>query len=218
MIGIFGGTFDPVHFGHLRMAEELRERLALEQIRFIPAARPPHRAQPQASNTHRAEMVRMAIATNPAFVLDTRELERSGPSYTFDTLADLRAEHGPAKPLFLLLGGDAFLGLPTWHRWQELLALAHIVVAHRPGAMPNATNMPKVLHALWRACSTSNADSLNTLPAGRILLQSITALDISASAIRAAFHQGKSARYLLPESVCDYIANHRLYAKEAHGT
>lgn len=217
-IGILGGTFDPIHFGHLRMAEELREKLGLAQVRFIPAATPPHRASPMIDARHRSEMVRLAIRGNPAFLLDARELERPGPSYTYDTLTELRAELGDSIPLCLLVGGDAFLGLDTWHRWQELLDLAHIVVAHRPGATPREDNMPAAIRDAWRRHGTQRAEDLHSSPSGRIFLQPITALDISASAIREALRQGRSTRYLLPESVCDYIHQHHLYHRTSHGT
>ena len=210
-IGILGGTFDPIHFGHLRMAQELHDELELAAIRFVPAASPPLRAAPQTSAAQRAEMVRLAIAGNPAFGLDLRELARTGPSYTFDTLSELRAELGANVPLALLLGGDAFLGLPGWHRWQELPQLAHMVVAHRPGAVPDATRMPPELQALWQQRASANSADLHSSAAGRIFLQRITALDISASHIRRTLQQGHSARYLLPEAVSDYIGAHRLY-------
>jgi nicotinate-nucleotide adenylyltransferase len=221
-IGILGGTFDPIHFGHLRMAEELREKLGLVSIRFIPAAVPPHRASPQIAAFHRAEMVRLAIAGNPGFTLDNRELARSGPSYTLDTLTELRAELGTNSPFCLLIGSDAFLGLHTWHRWHELLDLAHIVVAHRPGTTPKEDAMSPELRQVWQQCGTLQSADVQTSPAGRILLLPITALDISASAIRTAFMQGNSTRYLLPETVRAYIDSHQLYAsqatKESHGT
>lgn len=213
-IGIFGGTFDPIHFGHLRMAEELRERLQLQSVRFIPAASPPHRASPRIEARHRAEMVRLAIAGNPGFVLDTCELQRQGPSYTYDTLAELRRDADPETALCLLLGSDAFLGLPSWHRWEELTNLAHIVVAHRPGSEPGA--MPDSLRRLWQQCRTPQISDLHAAPSGRIWLQPITALDISASAIRNAFAAGRSTRYLIPETVRDYIDSHHLYAAKGH--
>jgi nicotinate-nucleotide adenylyltransferase len=217
-IGILGGTFDPIHFGHLRMAQELCEELQLAGVRFIPAASPPHRDQPQSATAHRVAMTRLAIAGNPAFTLDTRELDRSGPSYTIDTLTDLRAELGADIPLCLLIGGDAFLGLTTWHRWRELPDMAHIVVAHRPGAVPSETAMAHELRTLWQKRRADDPSSLCTSPAGNILLHRITALDISASAIRSTLRHGRSVRYLLPDAVSDYIQTHHLYQKESHGT
>lgn len=214
MIGILGGTFDPIHFGHLRMGQELAQGLGLNQVRFIPAATPPHRAVPHASAQHRAEMVRLAIAGNPLFALDTREFERNGPSYMVDTLTSLRAETGQETPLYLLLGADAFLGLPAWHRWRELFALANIAVAHRPGFVLDADMAPE-LRSEWQLRYTNQPGRESC---GRVFVQEITALDISASAIRNNIWQQQSIRYLLPEAVNDYIQTHHLYQKESHGT
>src|SRR5882672_1998270 len=119
-IGILGGTFDPVHFGHLRLAEELAQTLRLAEVRFVPSGTPPHRAQPRTGTAHRLAMVRLAAAGNPLFNVDEREVRRSGPAYTFDTLTELRAELGAATPLVLLVGADAFLDFAAWHRWHEL--------------------------------------------------------------------------------------------------
>ena len=132
-IGIFGGTFDPIHFGHLRLAEEMLELANLQQIRFIPTGTPPHRGAPQVTAVQRSAMVGLAIADQPKFVLDEREVRRAHMCYTVDTLRELRQELGEAQPLCLLMGGDAFLQLHTWYQWEELLELAHIVVGCRPG-------------------------------------------------------------------------------------
>ena len=131
-IGIFGGTFDPIHYGHLRTALELKALLDLDKVHFVPCANPPHRTAPMSDGALRLRMVEAAIRDEPKFVADDRELKRAGVSYTIDTLASFRAEL-PGRSLCLLLGMDAFLGLPQWHRWRELTTLAHIVVAHRPG-------------------------------------------------------------------------------------
>jgi nicotinate-nucleotide adenylyltransferase len=210
-IGIFGGTFDPIHFGHLRMAEELRTQLGLEQVRFIPSALPPHRDQPQAPAQDRAAMVELAIADNPAFVLDRRELERAAPSYTVDTLLELREEFGAEIPLLLFIGSDAFLGLPGWHRWRELPALAHIVVACRPGVTLRENTLDSELQTLWRQHKTEHIADLHNAPAGKILWCAITELDIASSRIRDAYARRISTRYLLPEAVRDYITSHHLY-------
>lgn len=212
LIGILGGTFDPVHYGHLRMGQELLQALRLDEVRFIPAANPPHRVQPAVSASHRAEMLRLAMADNPQFRLDDRELKRTGPSYTVDTLLSLRAELGKSVSLNLLLGSDAFLGLSSWQRWDELLSLAHIVVAHRPHAAPLPGNMAEPLKVLWQQHVTSAIEDLARASCGKILLHHITALDISASQIREQLAQGASPRYLLPEPVINYITTHHLYA------
>lgn len=193
--------------------------LGLGEVRFVPSSQPPHRPAPLASAAHRAAMTALAIAGNPAFVLDTRELARDAPSYTVDTLTALRNEWGARAPLVLLLGGDAFLNLHTWHRWRALCDFAHIVVAHRPGAIPVTEAMSAALRDLWQQHHTEDPAELRETPAGRILLKRITLLDISASEIRQTLQSGRSARYLLPDVVLDYIHTHRLYSyKETHGT
>lgn len=213
-IGLFGGTFDPIHYGHLRLAQELATGLGLEEVRFVPAGRPPHRESPAVSAQQRLEMARLAIAGNPLFTLDAREILQEAPSYTVDTLAELRRELGNAQPLCLFMGADAFLGLATWHRWQELFGLAHIVVAHRPG-FPQAgwaESMPATLRQEFAQRLQPDARTLREAPHGAILAQVITALDISASHIRMSLRAGISPRYLLPDAVLDYIQTHRLYA------
>jgi nicotinate-nucleotide adenylyltransferase len=200
-IGIFGGTFDPIHFGHLRLAEEMDDALHQSQVRFIPAGQPPHREAPRTAAVHRCEMVRRAIADNPRFVLDAREVAQSAPSYTVATLESLRAELGEAQPLVLLLGADAFIGLPGWHRWQSLFSLAQIAVASRPDAQLTRNTLAEPLRS-----------TLQNLPAPEaVRFLEMTPLAISASAIRAQRMQGRSARYLLPEAVRAYIDEHQLY-------
>ena len=147
-LGVFGGTFDPIHYGHLRLAETAREALGLTRVRLIPAGQPPHRATPGAAGAHRLAMARLAAASNPAFEVDPAEVEAAQASYTILSLERLRAELGPRRPLVLLLGVDAFLGLPGWHRWTALLDLAHIAVAHRPGFPIDAASLPPALAVL----------------------------------------------------------------------
>lgn len=195
------------------MAQELAEELHLAEVRFIPAANPPHRPHPQSDAHHRVEMIKLAIAGNPIFRLDECELKRGSASYTYDTLTELRHQLGSDRPLCLLIGGDAFLGLTTWYRWQELLDLAHIVVAHRPGAVPTEKTMAAELYALWQDRCCDTLAELHALPAGRIWLHVMTALNISASAIRAMLARDRSPRYLMPDSACDYIRQHHLYQK-----
>jgi nicotinate-nucleotide adenylyltransferase len=210
-IGILGGTFDPIHFGHLRMAQELADAVRLDEVLFVPAAIPPHRQQPATSAQQRAGMVALAIQDHPSFRLDMRELLREGASYTIDTLQSLRMELGEETSISLLLGSDAFLGLPGWHHWQELLDLAHIVVAYRP----NAPIVKEQLHPqLKQRCDTRLTDDASLLGktrAGHIYMQHITALDISATLIRQCIQGSTSPRYLLPDSVIGYIETERLY-------
>jgi nicotinate-nucleotide adenylyltransferase len=214
-LGLLGGTFDPIHLGHLRLAEEAHEALGLAGVRFLPAGDPPHRAAPLSAAAHRLEMVRRATAGNPAFVVDDGEVRAHGKSYTVLTLERLRAELGPARPLVLIVGADAFEGLPGWHRWHELFALAHIAVANRPGTAPHGRRWPGVLSAaLDAACSTridTDPACLRAAPAGRIVPFDMTPLAISASLVRNLIHDGRSARYLLPDSVLDYIGLQHLY-------
>ena len=210
-IGVFGGTFDPIHFGHLRLAEEMAEEVGLAQVRFIPAGQPPHRGAPRVAATHRLEMVRRAISGNPRFSVDAREVEKPRPSYTVDTLTALRAELGEAQPLWLLLGADAFLGLPSWHNWRQLFELAHIIVADRPGAsVLQSGAMPESLKSEISRRRLSEGPASGRV--GSVLLRQMTPLAISATAIRDTLARRGSIRYLLPDAVHDYIYEHHLYA------
>ena len=209
-VGVFGGTFDPVHFGHLRPALELLEQLSLQRLHLIPSAVPPHRAQPHATVEQRLAMLKLAVAEQTGFVVDERELRRSGPSYMVDTLLSLRAEVGET-PLCLILGVDAFLGLPEWHQWQRLIELAHIVVAHRPGWTLDEKSTPQVLRQALQGHWMGDVAELSQRVAGGVLLQSVTQLDISATDIRERIAAGKSANYLLPAAVWQYIQVQDLY-------
>lgn len=219
-VGVLGGTFDPLHHGHLRLAQELAEGLALREVRFIPTGLPPHRAQPVATPQQRLEMGRLGIAGNALFSLDEREIFKPTPCYTVETLLELRAELGATQSLCLFMGADAFLGLASWHRWCELFDLAHIVVAQRPGVASitrAAASLPaELLNELNRRL-VNEPEALHDAPSGAILVQPITALDISATQIRNEFAAGRSPRYLLPDAVLDYIQTNGLY-KDTHGT
>jgi len=211
-VGILGGTFDPIHFGHLRLAEEMLELANLQQIRFIPAGTPPHRDSPQVSALHRSAMVQLAILDQPGFVLDSREVNRTTPCYTVDTLRELRAELGEAQPICLLMGGDAFLELHTWHEWERLFDLAHIVVGHRPGypleKRIHSANKELRRHYQERLC---DASALSQHSSGGIVELAIPKLEISATLIRSRVAEKRSIRYLLPNAVADYIYQHHLY-------
>jgi nicotinate-nucleotide adenylyltransferase len=206
-----GGTFDPVHFGHLRLAQEAAEILGLERVRWVPAGRPWHRTQPRSAAKHRLEMVKLAIRRNALFELDDAEIRQGSPGYTVETLERLRRKLGPRRPLVLLLGTDAFRGLTSWERWRDLFRLAHIFVAQRPGHSLTPGGMSAALATEWRK-RAGTPDALRARPAGSVVTYGTTALDISASAIRAHFAQSRSPRYLLPSVVLDYIRKHRLYA------
>ena len=212
-IGVMGGTFDPIHFGHLRMAEELAEALGLAEVHFIPAGQPPHRAAPPTSAAHRLNMVRLAIANNPRFNVDEREVRLERASYTVDTLSDLRrelgGELGGEQPIWLLMGADAFLGLPTWKNWRQLFDLAHIAVAHRPGYQ--ITHADNLNEALRKELTLRQQAEIPDTPAGSIVFRPITQLDISATGLRSNLQAGRSVRYLTPDCVADYIQENQLY-------
>lgn len=212
-IGLFGGTFDPIHLGHLRLAEELGEVLGCSEVRFLPTGTPPHRHPPLATATARRDMVALAIAGNPRFRLDERETHRTDPCYMIDTLTAIRAEVGAHIPLCLLLGGDAFMGLTTWHRWTELFQLAHLAIAHRPGFNPQSwdDSLPDALqHEIDRRLCKHPAD-LEMTPAGHIYLHPITQMDIAARRIRSSCQKGESVRYLVPDPVWVYLNQNDLY-------
>jgi nicotinate-nucleotide adenylyltransferase len=213
-LGVFGGTFDPIHCGHLELARELRASLALSAIRFIPAGDPPHRPAPSVSAAHRLAMVELAVADHPGLEVDAREVLRKGRSYTVTTLAELRDEDR-GRNLVLIVGADAFLGLPTWHRWREIFELAHLVVVARPGvALDDRLSPELALERSRRRCDDTSV--IFSQAAGAILEPPITAHAISASAIRATLARrdanGVGAlRGLLPAAVLAYIERNHLY-------
>ncbi len=216
-IGILGGTFDPIHNGHLRLAQEALEQCNLATVRFIPGGQPPHRDVPYASAQQRLDMVRMAVQGNPAFILDEREIHRTDPCYTVDTLTALRTELGAQQPLCLLMGGDAFLLLHTWHEWKQLFELAHIVVMQRAGGRPLGNSMNEADAALRNEYHARLAPAprvLHESPGGAILVMDMPALEISATGIRARNARGRNIHYLLPDAVADYIQTHELYDAE----
>lgn len=196
-IGIFGGTFDPIHIGHLRTAYEILHDVDLEQIRFVPCRLPPHGKAAQAPAELRLEMLSSAVAEIDGFVVDERELNRGGPSYTVDTLESFRQEV-PDRPIGLIVGLDAYLQLHTWHRWRDILGLAHVIVARRPGAVVPYAGEPGKLLA---DRGTQDRSLLQKETAGRILVQAVTQLEISSSAIRDMIAQGRSPLFLLPPEV-----------------
>ena len=213
-IGLLGGTFDPIHFGHLRMAQELAEALNLDEVRFIPAANPPHKATPSISSAHRAAMVQLAITDNPIFKLDNRELLRTGASYTIDTLINLRNELGENTSLVLFMGSDAFTNFHTWHEWKKIIQLCHIALVQRSVGTMKAP-LAKVLETFLHNHYTENIDDLRETNAGYVTMQSITPLDISSTAIRTNLQNKNSARYLMPDGVLDYIKSNMLYNNSA---
>ena len=213
-VGILGGTFDPIHHGHLRIAQEALEQCDLAQVRFVPCGTPPHRGAPHAAAKSRWEMVRLALNGHPDFLVDVHEVFRTDPCYSVDTLRALRAELGAQQSLCLILGGDAFLQLHTWHEWKRLFELAHIVVLQRAGGPPlgNAmNNADPALQAEYRARLAPGASALHEASNGAIFVADMPALEISSTDIRRRCAEGKSIRYLVPDAVTNYINTHQLY-------
>jgi len=208
-IGIFGGTFDPIHYGHLRTAFEMLQALEFDEIRFVPCGDPPHRGKTFADAELRFRMVEAAIAGQAGFVSDDRELRRDGPSYSIDTLMDLREEF-PDRSLGLIVGMDAFLGLPKWHRWDEILNLAHIVVAHRPGwKAPDIGPLGDRISEF----GTHRVTDLHETSHGRIHIHAVTQLEIASTEIRDLVAAGRSPRFLMPDAVSSVIEETSVYMR-----
>jgi nicotinate-nucleotide adenylyltransferase len=207
-MGVFGGTFDPIHYGHLRSAFEMLQVLRFDEVRFIPCGDPPHRGTTFASASERLRMVELATAGQDGFVVDDRETRRQGPSYSIDTLLSLRVEFAE-RALGLIVGMDAFLGLPGWHRWAELLDVAHIIVAHRPGwKAPDMGPLGEMISEF----GTHRVDDLHTVPNGRIHIHAVTQLEISSTEIRELVAAGRDPRFLMPDTVRDEISASGCYA------
>jgi nicotinate-nucleotide adenylyltransferase len=207
-IGVFGGSYNPIHIGHLRSALELVEKLGLDHLRLMPCAVPPLRHEPECSASDRAAMVELAVKDEPRLICDTRELARSGKSFTIDSLIELREEIGQVRSLCMVVGCDAVLEINKWHRWQELLDCAHIVVIARPGwALPEDGEVANWLrqHAL------KEGQTITDTPAGYIVVEELRPLPVSSTEIRELLKEGRSARYLAPQAVLDYIATRNLY-------
>lgn len=210
-MAVFGGTFDPIHYGHLRTAFEVLQALDFDELRLIPCGNPPHRGATVASDEQRLRMVRAATDGQPGFVVDDRELSRDGPSYTVDTLSALRAEF-PDRPIALIIGMDAYLKLPQWRHWEEILRLAHIVVAHRPGWRAPDIG---VLGELLAERGTHRVADLHETSAGRLFILDVTQLEISSTEIRELVAAGRDLRFLVPDAVRDLILSSGCYANAA---
>ena len=212
-MGIFGGTFDPIHYGHLRTAFEILQALHFDEVRFMPCGHPPHRIEQIADAALRLKMVRVAIEAQAGFVVDDRELLRDGPSYSVDTLTMLREEF-PLRPLGLIIGMDAFLGLPKWYRWREILQLSHIVVAHRPGwRVPDMEPLSELL----ANTGTHLIENLHQAISGHIFIHGVTQLEISSSEIRELIAAGGDSRFLMPDGVRELIDQSGCYALDESG-
>lgn len=208
MIGIFGGTFDPIHNGHLRSALEVKEQFGLQEIRLVPCALPAHRQQPWVDGEKRLQMLKLALANRPGMQVDARELQRTGPSYMVDTLQSIRDELIDfATPLLLFIGMDAFKLLTSWHQWQNLFKLAHIVVLTRPGT-------DKIdLTVFFSGRMASSMICLKNQPGGKLFFHKVTQLDISATQIRNIIAENRKPDFLLPDEVIEYINQNKLYQK-----
>jgi nicotinate-nucleotide adenylyltransferase len=218
MIGVLGGTFDPIHLGHVGPALDVLRALALDQIHFVLAAVPPHRHAPHVSTAHRWRMLQLGLQAHPNLLPDDREMRRDGPSYTVETLRELRAQLG-AQTLCLIMGNDVFGGCTSWYGWLEILQLAHVTVTTRPGSrLPEHGAIAALLRE--RGCRSPSALAQNSH--GKILPCAVRPMDISATAIRAGLKAGKDVSAMLPEPVWRYIRDNGLYtqaiseAKTAH--
>ncbi|AFJ47796.1 nicotinate-nucleotide adenylyltransferase [Shimwellia blattae] len=209
LLALFGGTFDPIHYGHLKPVEALARQIALRHVVIMPNNVPPHRPQPQASSEQRKIMVSLAIARNPLFQLDCRELQRTSPSFTADTLEEIRQETGPRRPLAFIIGQDSLLTLPRWHRYQRISELCHLLVCRRPGY---PVKMDSAAHQHWLDSRlTRNIADLHQQPGGKIFLADTPLFDISATTIRKRLEQAQSCADLLPPAVMQYIIDQGLY-------
>lgn len=205
MIGIYGGTFNPVHFGHLRTALEIKHAFQLTEVRLMPCHLPAHRQQPEATAEQRLQMLELAIANCSALQTDRRELDRDGPSYMLDSLCSLRAELGDAQRFLLIIGTDSFANLEHWHAWQQLFDYAHLLVMHRPDSNPPP------LTDFFRCRLVHDACELDKLAVGGLIFQAVTQLAISATQIRKLIANGENPQFLLPDSVLDFINQNQLY-------
>ena len=203
-----GGTFDPVHNGHLRTAVEILDRFHYSSLKLVPCFQPVHKGRPSVTPEQRLEMTRLAISSDVRLGVDTREIQREGPSYSIDTLRDIRAEIGASEPLIMVLGMDSFLSLPTWHDWQALIQYAHLLVVSRPGWEPDLISELSAFCENYRAGSPHE---LQCAPSGRVWFETLTPLGISSSMIRALARKNEGIAYLLPEPVQHYIEQHQLY-------
>lgn len=206
-LGIFGGTFDPIHIGHLRMALEIKQQLQLDEMRLLPCYLPPHRPVPGATAEERVAMLKIALQDCADLVVDERELRRTSPSYTYDTLCELRAEVGEQTSLSLCMGMDSFATLDTWYNWEQLLQLAHIIVVARPGwFLPESGAVANLLQI-----QGADTTAIKQRAAGAVVILEQRLLSISATDIRAQIRAGHSPQFLVPDEVLDYIRRHTLY-------
>ncbi|MFT6986267.1 MAG: nicotinate-nucleotide adenylyltransferase [Psychromonas sp.] len=206
-LGFLGGTFDPIHFGHLRPALEISEALSLRKLFILPNHIAPHKSASHCSAKQRSEMVRLAIQQQARIDIDTRELNRATPSYTIETLKELKALY-PTTPICFIMGMDSLISFDTWYQWQEILNYCHLIISQRPKwhCQFNST-----VQEVVDRCSTTDKHDLHNLQSGKIYFQSTTQFDISSTEIRQLLKNNISIDYLVPEAVNDYIKEHQLY-------
>lgn len=207
-IGILGGTFDPVHYGHLRLALECKEAAALQEIRLVPSSMPPHREPPRAAAAQRLGMLKLATASVAGLTVDDCEIRRGGTSYTIDTVREIR-KHSGNRTVCIIMGMDAFRQLPSWKEWELILEQVHIIVADRPDVETRIDD--RQLARLYQTRRTDRRDDLHRVPAGSILKIDIPLLTISSTRIRDMLLRGQDPSFLLPDNVIDYIRSHKLY-------
>lgn len=209
MLGIFGGSFDPPHFGHIKSALALLERYKFEHIRFVPCQLSPLKKSVHASSKHRWQMLNLVCDSHPHLIADDRELKRQAPSYTMDTVLELRKEIGDQQSMALIVGVDAFLSYCKWHRYEEILSLCHIILLQRPGySMPKGSGCEREYYDKY---STDDINQLLTLPSGKILMSDLEQLDISSTMIRKTISDDEQPKYMLPGNVWNYILRNKLY-------
>ncbi len=208
-VAILGGTFDPVHFGHLRSAIEVREAVGAATIKLIPSFSPPHRNEPASTATDRLTMLRLATAEHADIEVDDREIRREGRSFTIDTLRSIRTELGEAVSLTMVLGFDAFVFLASWKDWRQLTDYAHVMVLDRPGS--NGETIPTELEHFFEARFVNDPQQLAGNACGRFCRMTLTQLDISSSKVREILRAGRSPAYLMPSEVISYVQQRGLY-------
>ena len=210
-IAVLGGTFDPVHHGHLESARAIRDVLSVDEVRLIPSFQPPHRNPPESSAEHRLAMLRAAMIDLPNIVVDDREIRREGVSFTVDTLTSLRREVGLGVPIYFIMGVDAFCTLDEWYEWQEITELAHIVVLQRPG---HEMQLSKDMAKWIKGRESANVEELQDNPSRRVCFLELEQISVSSTEIRRAFHCGEVPEAKLPRAVSSYIKSHDLYQRE----
>jgi len=213
MLGIYGGSFDPIHFGHIKTALMLLEHFEFEQIKFVPCQLSPHKPYAHVHARHRWQMLNLVCRSNDKLNVDDRELKRKPPSYTIDTLLELRSEYGKQQSIAIIMGLDAYLSFCAWHRYKEILPLCHIILLQRPGYTlddkPDADTVCEKNY--YDAHSTEDFDDLKNSPCGKIFMSHLEQYDISSTQIRQTIKQGEQPNYLIPGNVWNYIRRNDLY-------